>query len=411
MEANLITPMGLSTTGESLILSSVTLLDGDTGDLYIRDGKIIETAASTESIEVDCRGWVAIPGLTDAHVHLDKTLWGVPWQPHVPTPDVRERIRMERDLLTSPHVPAISVRASALIATLVSNGVTSARSHVDVSPLIGLSRVEAMLEVRRRFLDVIDLSLVAFPQEGIISVPGTYELIDEALQLGVDVVGGIDPEVLDGDRSAHLDAVFALAQKNDAIVDIHVHEPGSVGAKTLQEIAERTVAIGLQQRVNVSHCFALGQIDDYGRDQLVHRLAEAGISLVSNLPGRGLMPPIQYLLEKGLNVAVASDNVRDSWSPHGKADPLERAALASHLLGWKSDSELVEALHMVSRRALLALGRPVIDFRPGCSADLALVSATCVQEAIVTQPPERVVLRRGRVVAKGGTLTDPELLA
>jgi cytosine deaminase len=161
----------------------------------------------------------------------------------------------------------------------------------------------------------------------------------------------------------------------------------------------------MQGRVAISHGYALAMVDSPELQRTASALAEAGISLISNVPGREPRPPYDALVDLGVNLVFASDNVRDSWSPYGKADMLERVALAGYLLGWNEDERLLAGLNHVTRNAAIALGDAPVSLELGDSADFTLVPAVSLMEAIVTQPAGRIVYRRGYVVARDSALT------
>jgi cytosine/adenosine deaminase-related metal-dependent hydrolase len=251
----------------------------------------------------------------------------------------------------------------------------------------------------------VDITFVAFPQEGILTSPGTAELMDMALARGVEAVGGLDPAGLDGDLEKHLDIVFDLAVRHGGRrADIHLHDPGELGTATMREIAARTAHYGLQHKVCISHGYALSQVSPPELERTAAALAGAGVGLVTNVPGEGLLPPVDRLLGHGVNVIFASDNVRDSWSPYGKADMLERVAMAGYQLGWNEDVRLQAGLERVTAAPTRALGDEAALLHPGDPADFTLVPAGCLQEAIVMQPAGRLVFRRG-ILASGSLNT------
>jgi cytosine deaminase len=379
-------------------------------DLAFLDGVIVESAPPSAD-EIDGSGYVAIPRLTDSHLHLDKTLLGDRWYPHRPGGSIADRISLEIETLGSGVVEDTYVRAERLLRRALANGSTRIRSHVDISARLGLTRLEALLKLRDAYRELVDISFVAFPQEGIVSSPGTEELLDAALAMGVEAVGGLDPVTRDGDREGHLDTVFGLAAAHSSRVDIHLHEPGEMGAATMAAIAERTRAYGLRGRVAISHGYCLGELDEPGLARTGEALADAGITLISNVPGANSRPPYDALIAMGVNVVFASDNVRDSWSPYGKADMLERVALAGYLNGWDTDEALLAGLERVTSAPSTALGDVPALLRPGDPADFTLVPARSVQEAIVMQPPGRTVYKAGRVVVRRGQVETTEAVA
>ncbi|OLT18665.1 hypothetical protein BJF78_00745 [Pseudonocardia sp. CNS-139] len=268
-------------------------------------------------------GWVALPGLAEAHVHLDKTLFGGAWVPHGGGADLAARIRWEQDVLAA-HPDPTAVRAERLLHRLSERGVCALRTHVDVTDHAGLGRLDEVAELARRWSDRMTIDVVAFPQAGILRQERVRHLLREALHRGATTVGGLDPQGLDGDRGKHLDVVFALAAEHGRPVDVHLHERGACGVETLLAIAGRTEADGLQHRVAVSHAFALA---DLHRDapgdlpRVAEALAGAGVSVHTSLPPVRVLPPVPDLIERGVNVVVVSDNIRTRGRPTARATP------------------------------------------------------------------------------------------
>jgi cytosine deaminase len=389
-------------------IRNVALLSGR-GDLVFEGDRLVASATNTH--DVDGSAFVAIPRLTDAHLHLDKTLLGSRWTPHTAGNAIAERIAVEKYVLADPNIESTYTRGCRLVELAVANGSTRIRSHVDISADLGLSRLEALLAVRETFASVVDITFVAFPQEGILASPGTAELLDEALARGVEAIGGLDPATRDGDISRHLDVVFDLAARHQARVDIHLHDPGELGTFTMRQIADRTTSLGLQGRVAISHGYALGMVNRGELERTAAALAEAHVALITNVPGGNSRPPVAQLRDMGVDVVIASDNVRDSWSPYGKADMLERVGLAGYLFDWNADMQLLAGLEQVTSVPSRMLGDPPATLQPGEVADFTLVRAASLQEALVAQPKERVVYHRGRIVAENGSLRLPNLVA
>ncbi len=401
-------------------MSSFTLVDvlfptGERGNLIVEHGMIVAPTAratpmSSAAAVHDASGYLAIPRLVDSHVHLDKTFIGGRWIPHRPAPTLLDRIAAEVALLDGGRVEPVAVRAARLIDLLVANGSTRFQTHVDIGPSSGLRRLEGVLDARDRARGIADIDVVAFPQEGVMRAPGTVELLRGALERGVDAIGGLDPSTLDGDRDGQLDIVFELAVAYGVRIDIHLHEPGDVGASTLRAIAERTAANGLSGRVAVSHAYCLGELPPAEVRSLATDLNATGITLISAVPGGGLRMPYDELEAAGLRIVFGSDNIRDSWSPFGTGDVLERIALAAHDGGWYSDERLLRALDMVTSNAAAMLGEAAPLLRAGDSADFTLVPDVSLAGAVLARPSGRIVFRHGRIVAVDGRVAhDVEL--
>jgi len=373
--------------------------------MSIADGRIagIDEPGSLQAAadRVELAGALALPGLIEGHIHLDKTFLGLPFQPHRPGATVAERIRVEKELRRSLALP-IEERAMRLVEQVVAHGTVALRTHVDIDDGVKLDGLHALLKVREATRDLVDIQIVAFPQSGIVICPGVADLLDAAIREGADLVGGLDPAGIDNDVSGHLDAVFAIAERHGVGVDIHLHDPGPLGCFELRQIAARTVAAGLQGRVAVSHAFALGDVTDAEFGRTAEALARARVAIMTNGPGPVPMPPVKRLVAAGVTVFAGSDNIRDAWSPYGNGDMLERAMLLAMRSGYRRDEDIEAALWAATfgGAALLKVHDYGLDV--GCRADLLLVPAGTPAEAVVSRPAARTVIKCGRVVAAQG---------
>ncbi len=353
---------------------------------------------------LDGRGQLLLPAFVESHVHFDKTLWGIPWRPNTAGPTRNDRIANEQRLLPGIGIP-IAERAGPLIEHCIARGSLHFRSHVDAQTAFGLRHVEAMLALREKYHDVIDLQFVTFPQAGMLISPGTGDLMRAALELGVDIVGGIDPAGIDRDPIGHLEAVFAMATRYDKGVDIHLHDPGDLGRWQIERIADMTQAAGLAGRVMISHAYCLGAFPPADLAPLADRLAELDISIMTCAPPHTTVPPVAWLRSRGVNVCSGSDGIRDAWSPMGNGDMLERAMLIALRFGWSKDEELAMALDIVSAGGARALGIESYGVAAGCRADFVLLAAENLGAAVVDRPAGRTVISRGKIVARDGVYT------
>lgn len=399
---------GDAVTGSALTLRNGRLADRRAVDVTLRGGRIARIAdadpqAPAEGAEIELGGLLLLPGLVDGHIHLDKTLTGLPWRPHIPGDGVAARVAAEKRALAEAGVP-VAERAMALVRQVAAFGSTALRSHVDIDGDIGLAGLEALLALREEVRDLTDIQLVAFPQSGVLADPGTPELLDAAVRGGAEAVGGLDPGSFDGDVAGQLDIVFGIAERRGCLIDIHLHDPGALGAFQLQQIGERSRALGLQGRVAVSHAWALGAVDDETFGATAEALAAGGVAIVTNAAGAEPMPPVKRLRAAGVTVIAGSDNIRDSWSPYGSGDMLERARLIGWRSGFNTDEDLALALAMATEEAARVLGLRGYGLAEGCRADLIAVRASCVPEAVATFPPRALVVKGGRVIARDGAL-------
>ncbi len=382
-------------------------------NILIRDGRIAAMAPTlVEPADeiVDCAGAQVLPSFIDAHVHLDKTRIGDDHRlHHIKTATVAQRAANERELRRKlRHDPRFF--GSNLLRQLAVMGTTHVRSHIDIDPEIKLNHVEAILEIREQFRPYMEIQLVAFPQSGIVKSPGVIEYMAEALAMGVDLIGGLDPQTFDNDLNGNLNAIFALAEKAGVGLDIHLHEPGETGLVSLMGIIERARALGMKDMVTISHCFALGQIDQARLDTVLPQIRDLGISIVTSAPGGIDFPPVEKLLKAGVLYAGVSDNIQDMWSPWGNGDQLERAMLLAYRNGFRAD-ELIrlcyEMVTSIPAQLFNLEGHSISGLRPGAPANLTAFPAEDVESAVLQRPPRLFTIKEGRFIAKEGQALIP----
>ncbi|WP_439577877.1 amidohydrolase [Elioraea sp.] len=388
-----------------LVLTNARLADGRSGAHVAIDGGRItaigEGTAPEAATVIDLGGALVLPGLTDGHMHLDKTLFGLPWWPHAAEPYRMSRI--ETDARVLPNLAlGTAARAGELIRRCVAHGTAHIRTHADIRLEFGLAALEGVLEAKAAHEQACTVQVVAFPQAGVMRVPGTAELLDAAMRAGADLVGGIDPCEVDRDPKGQLDTLFALAERHGRGIDIHLHEPAEMGLFSLQEICARVRAHGMQGRVTISHGFCLGGLAESRQKAAAAMMAEVGVSLVTHGAGSATLPPLGVLREAGVQVFCGNDDVRDTWSPYGNADMLERASIIGWRIDWRTDPLLADLFGMVSSDGARALGIAEHGVDVGRPATLFTLPAETIAEAIGQHPPRRLVLFAGRVVARDG---------
>lgn len=391
---------------QALLLRGGRPWGGEVRDLAVVDGALaapLSLPDASDALVVDLDGGIVLPGLVDAHCHVDKTLWGGDWVPHSAGPDLKDRIRNDRARRDELGLPDPQ-RIGSLLEQLVVSGTTHIRTHTDIDPALGLRGIETVAAVADSYADLLSVEQVVFPQHGLISNPGTLELVGGALEAGATVIGGIDPAGVDRDPVAQLDALFDLAVRHGAGIDIHLHDEGALGAWQCELVAERALAHGLQGKVTLSHAFCLGQVSDERLGQLAELLAEAGISVTTAALYSLPLPPYQRLLAAGVNVACGSDGIRDLWGPFGNGDMLQRAMHLAYRSAFRRDEDLASALDAVTTNGARLLGLPAYGLEPGDAADLVVVPAGTLAEAVVAFPPRSHVFKSGRLVARDGRL-------
>ncbi len=221
-------------TAADFLLTNVRLPDGREGMAIAIEGAriaaIIPPGGRMPQAGTvhDLGGDLVLPALTDGHMHLDKTLFGLPWMPHRAQPFRMSRIETDQETLPALPLPT-AARAGALIHRCVAHGTGHIRTHADITPAFKLSALEGVLAAREAHAHLASIQIVAFPQAGVMRVPGVAPLLEDAIRAGADLVGGIDPSEVDRDARGQLDTIFGIADRQGVGIDIHLHEPGELG--------------------------------------------------------------------------------------------------------------------------------------------------------------------------------------
>lgn len=404
--------------------------DAGAVDIKIADGRFasITAAASAQASEptaadrddtdvIDGAGRALLPSLGDVHAHLDSNRMGQTFRPHTADGTLHGFIMSDRENWRHGE-RSVRDQAAFAIARIVSSGGTRMRSHTQIDADCGLERFIGVRDALAEHTAILDSEIVAFPQAGIVREEGVRALLDTALSEGADLVGGLDPLQYDRDPVAHLNVVFELAEKHGKGVDIHLHERGSAGVFTFEEIADRTKALGMQGHVTISHAFALSSNPSSEVERLVELAAEAGISLTTVAPQNGVLPQ-HSLRENRIALGLGEDGQRDYWSPYGDGDLLRRTWQLAFTNGLRRDEDIEGCLDIASRGGaqVMAGARPdgtalVDDARfglgIGAPANFMLLEADTVTSAIMDCPDDRDVIKNGELVATGSHLVAGE---
>jgi cytosine deaminase len=399
-----------------LILRHCTLPDGRRDhDIGIRDGRIVAVEpalAATAAEEVDAAGQLVTPPFVDAHFHMDSTLsYGLPRINQSGT--LLEGIALWGELKPTLTQDAIVERALDYCDWAVGKGLLAIRSHVDVCDP-RLLAVEALLQVRERVKPYLDLQLVAFPQDGVLRSPGALALLKRALDLGVDVVGGIPHfERTMGEGAESVRVLCELAAERGLRVDMHCDETDDPLSRHIETLSFHAQRLGLQGRVAGSHLTSMHSMDNYYVSKLLPLIAEAGVAAIANplinitlqgrhdtYPKRRGMTRVPELLAAGVPVAFGHDCVMDPWYSLGSGDMLEVAHMGLHVAQMTSQAAMRQCFDAVTTTPARILGLEGYGLDVGCRADLVLLQARDVVEALRLRAHRLLVLRAGRVVAR-----------
>lgn len=373
--------------------------------LLIEDGKII--AMQTDEINkdetpiIDGKHLLVLPSLKEKHIHLDKGHFGGPWKASTPFVSVFDRIKEEEGFLTRA-LGHTQERAESLLKLITEYGVTFARVHCNVDPVVGLGNMERVKAALETYKDKLDYELVAFPQHGLLrsnSVP----FMKEAMRNGVKIVGGLDPATIDNNIEASLNQMMDIAVEFDADVDIHLHNGGSLGMYTIKRLTEIVEDAKWQGRVNISHAYCLGDSPVEEVSELAHILADLQISLATTSPIDVPAPPVPLLYEKGVQTHIINDNINDHWSPFGSGDLLQRASRMAEKFGWIDEYSLTRALGFITN-GVTPLDKKGNRQWPnvGDEASMIFVDAFCSAEAVGRISNRKAVMFKGTIVS--GTL-------
>lgn len=375
-------------------------------DIVISDDTITALQpASGEALapgEVDGGGGLALPGFVNAHAHLDKSWWGKNWVSNPGRPTVNGRIEWERERRGALGLPSPECTSKALWE-MVRHGTTAIRTHIDIDLGIGLRGLEVVQDVVGQFGGAIQVEVVAFPQDGVLRRPGVARLLEKAIGLGATHVGGLDPASIDRDPVGQIEVVFGLAAAHGVGVDLHLHDPGELGAFEMELIVEATHRHDLTGRVTISHAFAISQVEASRRLGILQALASAGISLATVAPLRHVQLPLAELDKANIRVAFGTDGIRDLWSPYGTGDMLAIAwqfARASNLV---TDDDLMRVVEVLTRDAGFFVGRQHHDLVVGARADIVVLPAENPMGALVSVPPRRLVVAGGQLLYSAAT--------
>lgn len=371
---------------------------------------------------LDAQGWLLSPPFVDAHFHLDSTLsFG---QPRVnASGTLLEGIQLWGELKPLLTEEAIAERALAYCDWAVARGLLAIRSHVDVCDE-RLLAVRALLQVKRQVAPYLDLQLVAFPQDGLLRAPGAQQNLQRALDLGVDVVGGIPHFERTAEQGAEsIRWLCELAAARGLPVDMHCDESDDPLSRHVETLAFHARRLGLQGRVTGSHCTSMHSMDNYYVSKLLPLLAEAGLHVVANplinitlqgrhdhYPKRRGMTRVPELLAAGVNVAFGHDCVLDPWYALGSACMLEVAAMGLHVAQMTAQDAQRQCFEAVTGAAARVLGLQGYGLSPGCRADFVLLQARSPQEAIRLRAQRLAVVRGGVVIARTAPATSELML-
>ncbi|MGE6364250.1 amidohydrolase family protein [Bacillus paramycoides] len=388
-------------TGYTYEEAKISQTETEIYSLLIEDGiikKIISGIVQEEGTLIfDANRLLVLPAFEEMHIHIDKTYYGGPWKACMPAENIFTRFNEEETILPKQLATA-QHRAENMLELLLRNGATNIRTHCNVDPIIGLRNLEATLAALETYKDRLSGRIVAFPQHGLLR-SNSVQLLKDAMRMGAQLVGGVDPATVDNDIEKSLHTIMDIAVEFNADVDIHLHDANNLGTFTMKRLASLTEEAGWQGRVTISHALGLGGVTDKEAEEVAERLAALKIDITSTVPIGKQVIPIPLLDRKGVKVSLGNDSITDHWSPFGTGDMLQKANRLAERFGWSDERSLGKALRFITggKETLNNEGERVWP-NVGDEASFVLTNATCVAEAVARQTEKCVVMYKGNVV-------------
>jgi len=372
-------------------------------DLFLvetENGKITKIAPNNPKAKaVDAKGFLMLPAFKDMHIHLDKTFYGDKWQAvRKRKGGVKGMIALEEQIM--PEILKNSTyKAEKMIELIQSKGTAFARSHVNIEPTSKLDSLKNLQKALDNKKKSFGAEIVAYPQHGVFyknSVP----YLKEAAQMNIDFIGGVDPYTIDGAIEKTIDFTVQLALDNQKGIDIHLHETGESGLKTVEYLIDKVNENpSLKGKTFFSHCFILGKLDKIKQEEIAEKLGNAQVGIASTIPIGNLIMPLPTLQKHNVTVYTGNDSIIDHWNTYGTGSVLEKANLYAQLYGQSTEFLLSRSLKLATANLTPLDDKGVQQWpKTGDDADFVLLNASCSAEAVSRISNVESLIYRGNVV-------------
>lgn len=372
-------------------------------DLFLvetENGKITKIAPNNPKAKaVDAKGFLMLPAFKDMHIHLDKTFYGDKWQAvRKRKGGVKGMIALEEQIM--PEILKNSTyKAEKMIELIQSKGTAFARSHVNIEPTSKLDSLKNLQKALDNKKKSFGAEIVAFPQHGVFyknSVP----YLKEAAQMNIDFIGGVDPYTIDGAIEKTIDFTVQLALDHQKGIDIHLHETGESGLKTVEYLIDKVNENpSLKGKTFFSHCFILGKLDKIKQEEIAEKLGNAQVGIASTIPIGNLIMPLPTLQKHNVTVYTGNDSIIDHWNTYGTGSVLEKANLYAQLYGQSTEFLLSRSLKLATANLTPLDDKGVQQWpKTGDDADFVLLNASCSAEAVSRISNVESLIYRGNVV-------------
>jgi cytosine deaminase len=404
-----------------LVVRNARLADRkETVDLAVKNGlfeKIGVRLDVAANREIDAAGNLVVPALIDPHLHLDTALTAGTPRYNI-SGSHPEGIQVWGEYKQAfPGFEDFKDRARRAIEWEVARGTLYIRTHIDICDP-NLTVLKYMLELREEVQDIVDIQIVAFPQDGILAYPRGEDIMAEALTMGADLVGGIPHwEMTREDGVESINAIYNLAEKFDRLIDVHCDETDDDHSRFLEVLAAQSIRRGFQNRVSAGHTTAMHSYNNAYAFKLQGLLQQAGVNIIANpfcntvlqarfdtYPKRRGITRVKELLAAGINVSLGHDSIMDPWYPLGCGDMLAAAQLAIHVCHMSGFDEIQRMFDTITCNSARTLGiSDSYGLEPGCRADFVVLDAGSVLDALRLLPARLYVVKGGRIVAQTET--------
>ncbi|MBZ3640381.1 amidohydrolase family protein [Enterococcus casseliflavus] len=386
--------------------------DAELVDIAISEGKITAVAPNIEessATTIEAKGKVVIPGLIESHIHLDKALIADREPNNSGT--LQEAIQVTAKLKPTFTEEDIYDRAKRALEMLIVHGTTAVRTHAEFDPAQGFTGFDTIMRLKEEYRDLIDIQVVAFPQEGIFKAPGTDKMMIEAMEKGADVVGGIPYN--DAPANEHIDLIFEIAKRFDKDIDLHQDFADEADDTSIVYLCEKTIAEGYQGRVSVGHLTALHAMEPNQLAEVINLMVKAQINVMP-LPATDLhlgarndaynvrraVTPIRKLRDAGVNICLGSNNIRNAFTPYGNGDLIQIAMLAVPVAHLGGADDLPTVLPMITTNTAKALNIKDYGIAVGNRADLILLDTQKKADVLIDIPERLMVIKNGRITVE-----------
>ncbi|WP_368264139.1 amidohydrolase family protein [Enterococcus innesii] len=386
--------------------------DAELVDIAISEGKITAVAPNIEesaATTFEAKGKVVIPGLIESHIHLDKALIADREPNNSGT--LQEAIQVTAKLKPTFTEEDIYDRAKRALEMLIVHGTTAVRTHAEFDPAQGFTGFDTIMRLKEEYRDLIDIQVVAFPQEGIFKAPGTDKMMIEAMEKGADVVGGIPYN--DAPANEHIDLIFEIAKRFDKDIDLHQDFADEADDTSIVYLCEKTIAEGYQGRVSVGHLTALHAMEPNQLAEVIDLMVKAQINVMP-LPATDLhlgarndaynvrraVTPIRKLRDAGVNICLGSNNIRNAFTPYGNGDLIQIAMLAVPVAHLGGADDLPTVLPMITTNTAKALNIKDYGIAVGNRADLILLDTQRKADVLIDIPERLMVIKNGRITVE-----------